>query len=633
MSIFSFATKRFTGSVSTIMLAGLFFWALALSRPAVAADEVVGDQAAVEDAAGQATAAEAAKERLDVKETEKIRWVGGEKIEDPQNPLVMDKRIDPGTIKVDVLEDADPDVKTQFDVALVSGDKAIVEKLQVWKDWEYKVAFSPVSNAEIKQFYEDLMKALREEGFVFAKVTFPTRIWPTGIFLAKVDLGPLGDVTVAGNRFHSADQIVKSLGNGQVDGRFNYNRFYQDLFDMNANPDLTISTKLKPTIRDGRRVIDAELLVEDNWPIHGSVEWSNTGTDDTGDYRLRSTLQHNNLTKHGDVLTLEWLTDPDSSDINAYSGSYFLPLNADWSFNIFGGYSESDLDEVLPELDVRGEGWFVGAQVTRRLIEDADKRIQLSLGWLYQQITEDDDLGGFDLPEREVNVSMPMLTLGYASRRFDNYNGRNYFSNTILVSSDSHFGASDSDEFVRGDGSFVIDRFQFARYQRLFSGEDAPGKWSLFIKVEGQIASDAVDPSMQKSIGGANSVRGYVEHEISGDDAVVASFELRTPLLQNFIPTLTKSEEYLALNPDAWQRHRLQFLVFCDYGWVKVDDSEFDDAGDGSESETSLMSVGAGLRLGLTKYSQMRLDWGFPIEPSEEKRDGGRGHFAVQLQF
>ncbi|MDT8390875.1 MAG: ShlB/FhaC/HecB family hemolysin secretion/activation protein [Lentisphaeria bacterium] len=566
-------------------------------------------------------------------QAETLDWAGDEKIDDIQRPMVLDKRINPGKIKVDILEGADPDVKTQFDVALLSGDKDIVQNLQIWKDWEYKVAFAPVTNAEIKAFYEKLMAALREKGYVFAKVTFPTRIWPTGIFLAKVDCGPLGEVTVRGNQHYSAKQIVKGLGDSQVDGRFNYGRFYQDLFNMNANPDMTIDTKLKPVMRDGRRVIDAELIVEDNWPIHGAVEFSNSGTKETGDYRLRTGLQHNNLTKHNDTLNVEWLTDPENGDLNAYSGSYFIPFTDDWSFNIFGGYSESDLNDVLPELDLRGEGWFLGAQVTRRLVEDNDKRVQLSLGWMYQEISQDDELAGFDQTEREVTMSMPMLTLGYAAKTFDAWNGRNYLSATFLYHNPNHMGASEEDEFVNGDGNFLIGRFQFARFQKLFAGENAPGKWSLFMKVEGQMVSDPVDTSLQKSVGGADSVRGYVENELSGDDAIVASLELRTPLLQNFIPGLTKEDDYLQLNPNAWQKHRLQFVLFMDYAWIRLHDSEFDNAGDGRKDEESLLSLGAGLRLGLTKYSQLRFDWGFPLEDTDRKRDGGRGHFAVQLQF
>ena len=39
------------------------------------------------------------------------------------------------------------------------------------------------------------------------------------------------------------------------------------------------------------------------------------------------------------------------------------------------------------------------------------------------------------------------------------------------------------------------------------------------------------------------------------DVRVVGSIELRTPMWHNFIPGLKKSDEFLELNPQAWQRH------------------------------------------------------------------------------
>ena len=47
-----------------------------------------------------------------------------------------------------------------------------------------------------------------------------------------------------------------------------------------------------------------------------------------------------------------------------------------------------------------------------------------------------------------------------------------------------------------------------------------------------------------------------------------------------------------------------------------------------------MWSVGAGIRLGLTKYSQMALDYGYPIlKASDDTPDAGRLHLSVQLQF
>jgi len=114
---------------------------------------------------------------------------------------------------------------------------------------------------------------------------------------------------------------------------------------------------------------------------------------------------------------------------------------------------------------------------------------------------------------------------------------------------------------------------------------------------------------------------------MSGDQAFVATLELRTPLFHNFIPGLKKSDEFLAANPDAWQRHRLQFLLFSDFGYVDMKNPL-----PGEQDSDTLIGVGAGLRLGLTKYSQMSLDFGYPLEKTQES-DNPRAHLSLQLQF
>ena len=59
-----------------------------------------------------------------------------------------------------------------------------------------------------------------------------------------------------------------------------------------------------------------------------------------------------------------------------------------------------------------------------------------------------------------------------------------------------------------------------------------------------------------------------------------------------------------------------------------------DDEKDKPDDDNSLWSVGAGIRLGLTKYSQMALDYGYPIiDASDDTPNAGRLHLSVQLQF
>jgi hemolysin activation/secretion protein len=529
---------------------------------------------------------------------------------------------------------AAPGTKLQFDVPMISGDKEIVEKLDVWKEWADYVTFNAVTAKEINEFHGRLTKALQQEGYVFAKVTFPTRIWAYGIFLAKVDCGPLGAITVKGNRHYSTKQIIRALAN-QGENNFNFARIHGDLFDLNARPDLSVDTKLRPVIKDGRRVINADIEVKDRLPIHGAIEVSNTGSEDSNDWRIRTTIQHLNLTKHDDVLTFDWITSPDISDVNAYSGAYFLPLNDEWTINIYGGFSDSQIDDVMPQLNVKGKGHYFGAQLTRLLTETATYRTQLSLIWLYQNWQSTNEFSGdeFSEYEDELHLSMPSVTLGYAAKVFDSLGGRNFASITGQANFAGNFGSSSKEEFIKNgslaDGDFFLMHLQMARLQRFFSGEDAPGKWTLFMKTDIQVATDTLPPPVRDYVGGANSVRGYEEQEVGGDNSVIATIELRTPLFRNFIPGLKKPEEYLEMNPEAWQRHRLQFVAFIDGGYV--DNKE---PLPGEMTSETLLSAGVGLRLGLTKYTQMRLDYGYPfLDATDNTPSGGRVHLSMQVQF
>ncbi|MBP5640133.1 MAG: BamA/TamA family outer membrane protein [Victivallales bacterium] len=556
-------------------------------------------------------------------------WTPAEERELP--PLRGGQRLTvPEAKNADIADEAA--VIPEFDMTMVSGDKDVVENLQIWKDWSSFVVFNKVTPKQINEFHGQLLKALHEEGYVFAQVSFPTRIWSTGIFLAKVDLGKLGEITVRNQKHYSPEQIANALRG--KDGNFNYNKVNKDLFDLNVKPDLKLNTQLTTSTINGRRVINADIDVKDSLPIHGAIELSNTGSKASdSDWRLRATLQHVNLTKHGDVLTLDWMTGANvADDVNAYSASYFLPLGDANHLNIFGGYSSKDVDDVMPDLSVRGKGFFAGFAWTHTLYETVKERVEISLGWFYQKHENYETIEKVKYEDGDLTVSMPTLTLGYSSKVFDGMNGRNFASLTLKQNRAGTFFSSSEHEFQKTlgiDGDFFIANLQLARFQRLFSGENHPGKWTLYAKANAQAASDNLPAILREYVGGMTSVRGYIESELGGDHAVAATLELRTPLLEDFIPGLKSDDPaFRDKNPDHWSQHRLQFVAFTDFGYVCENDKET------SSDDQTFLSVGAGIRLGLTKYAQMAVDYGYPIiEASDDTPDAGRFHVSLQLQF
>lgn len=527
----------------------------------------------------------------------------------------------------------------RFYVPMVTGDRDKVEKLQLWRDWAEYITFNEVSADEISAFREALLKGLQEAGYVFATVEFPTAPWRQGFFVALVDCGPLGDITVRNSgRHYTQRQIINKLSNR--DNRFNYADVRNRLADLNNGGDIRLDTTLKPVKRNGRIYVDAEVEYEDSLPIHGSLELANTTSREAeSDVRVRATLQHTNLTKHDDVLTLGYITDGDLFDTtNAVFGSYQLPLDDKWSVGVFGSWSDSDYDNVIPDTDISGRGYTLGFQVERELYADAFRRWTATAGWKLARTKNRLALHGLNLDLTTAVVSMPYLTLGYSDMVYDRFNGRNFATLTVTGNRADKFGSSSERTFTEeswsADGTFFQARFMGARVQRLFEGGDHPGRWTLFARASAVYSDDTLPNSCREYLGGFDSVRGYNESEIAGDTSVNATLELRTPLLENFLPGLKQDKERLADDANNWKLHRLQGVIFTDYGYISSNNYE-NDGSNGRNGSQSLLSVGLGIRLGISKYAQAAADYGLPLikHASEDTPNRGRFHLSLQLQF
>ncbi len=436
----------------------------------------------------------------------------------------------------------------------------------------------------------------------------------------------------------------------ETGGSFNYRSLYQDLFALNLQPRVDVVTNLKPRIdADGKRVVDIEFEVKDRFPLHLAWSMSNAGTLETSNWRSRLNAQLVNLLKRDEIFTVEWFADPfNVSNVIAVSGSYHMPLGNKWSILGFGGFSRSELDEIIPDFDITGKGSYYGFQLNRKLKNTDSYSLDISFGWIFQESQNINRLAvgtvlanGTVLTEpsviadRTVKLSMPRITLGYAARQYDKFGGRNIFNNTLMFSIGEQFGST-GDAAAEADtpnaqGTIYIDRISLARFQKLFKPESNMGQWSLFARIEGQVTNDTVPSALQKAAGGHDTVRGYRERAVVGDYGFSASLEFRTPLFENFLPRLRRDPEYLKEHPNDWAMHRAQFVMFYDQGWVAYHNPLF-----GQSDDTYIASLGLGLRMGLTKYSQIRFDYGFQLQDiaeTDETGEAGRAHISVQLQY
>jgi hemolysin activation/secretion protein len=102
-----------------------------------------------------------------------------------------------------------------------------------------------------------------------------------------------------------------------------------------------------------------------------------------------------------------------------------------------------------------------------------------------------------------------------------------------------------------------------------------PYDWSLMAKLSGQLASEPLISAEQFTIGGADSVRGYLESTALGDNGLFTSLELHTPQFKKYFNDSVKD---------------LYAFAFVDYGQVSIDDPL-----PGQEENSNLLSVGLGV--------------------------------------
>jgi hemolysin activation/secretion protein len=123
-----------------------------------------------------------------------------------------------------------------------------------------------------------------------------------------------------------------------------------------------------------------------------------------------------------------------------------------------------------------------------------------------------------------------------------------------------------------------------------------PGNSQLQIRAAGQATRSALVPGEQFGLAGVNAVRGYEEREVTGDQAMLLSLELRSPDLAGLA--------------HGWLDH-LQLTTFADGGRVWNHLGTLCRVG---KADCTLLSAGPGIRASW-RTIQLKLDLATSLKP------------------
>ncbi len=437
-----------------------------------------------------------------------------------------------------------------------------------------------VSQADLVAVAGAITKLYRTAGFHLSRAIVPPQDILDGQVRLRVIEGSITDVELKGD---GAEQfgIRPLLGPVLAEDPSRLPTLERQLLLINGRPGVRIVDTALEEI--GVATGHFRLVVYlKTWHVYTFFGLDNLGSSSVGPWQTYATGAFNSYLAPGDTLALNLSTTPgDPRELAFGRLSYDVPVGTD-GIRIGGSALYSEVrpgdDRRLYNDNTRTDSFEVRASIVP--LQSQRSALTLIAAAGFSNVSERDMFG----PIYNDHIRTVSLTSDY--RLQDNFGGNNYFTLTWRQGLDilgaSHFG----DDLLSRDGAsgnFSVMDAWFTRYQTL---SDA---WSVKIAATGQIASGPLFTSQQFYLGGAAFGRGYGSAEISGDNGIAGSLELRFDQRLNF--------QYLT---------GYQLYSFVDAGAAWNDGFSYADG-------LALTSAGAGVRFFLGGDLQADIAVAFPL--------------------
>lgn len=448
---------------------------------------------------------------------------------------------------------------------------------------------------DVEQCRQTLEKAFHARGFQTVSVSVPSQDPRRGVIRLEVSEGKVGRLRVKNSTWFLPSRIkseVPSLAEGSTP---DFNKVSKDMMAVNRLADRRVTPELRPGIEPG--TVDIDLTVEDEFPLHGSLELNNRYSADTTKLRLNGSLSYGNMFQLGHTLGLSFQIAPENiDDARVFSGYYLARVSDKLSLMLQGTKQDSDVSTITGAA-VGGKGETVGARLMVDLPNTQNFYQTFSFGIDYKNYAEDIVIG----PD---TISSPIEYYPIGASYYARWTAERHFTdlNTSLTMHLRGLGSGES-EFANkrfgASGAFCILRADASHTH------DVAGDYQIFGKIQGQLSGQALINNEQIAGGGLSSARGYLEATSLGDSGVFTTLEARSP-------SLIGRGDTTPAPANEWRFH-----VFADGGLVGSNDTL-----PGQDSTSWFASVGLGTRIRVAEHYNGSLDLAFPLVEQLNAEEG-----------
>lgn len=480
-------------------------------------------------------------------------------------------------------------------ISPTNGDRFLVKKVEVLGSTvlqeEIATLIKPFENARVT--FEELI-CLRSQitelyinnGYINSGAFLPNnQDLNRGVVQIQVVEGELAKIEINGLERLQEGYVRSRLERG-ADKPLKQQRLEEALQLLQLDPLLEqVNAELTAGTQPGQSILIVNL--KEASAFHGSIAIDNYRAPSIGWIQGSLSVSHDNLLGFGDRLSAEYGLTNDEG-LSFLDLRYSVPVNAlNGTVDLRFENSDSNIiEEEFDEFDISSETQTISFGFRQPIIRTPDNELALgiALDLRRSQTFLLDEPFSFSIGAEngESNVT--------AIRFFQEWLDR---SPTSVIAARSQFsfgidafGATINDTGT--DGRFFSWQGQFQWVQQL-----SP-RILLLTRFDAQLTPDSLLSPERFSLGGVDTVRGYVQNQLVADNGILGSLELRIPLTSD--PNL------------------LQLTPFFDVGTGWNERSP-------KPNPTTLVGIGLGLRLLLGSSLSLRLDYGIPLIAVDNEGD------------
>ena len=446
-----------------------------------------------------------------------------------------------------------------------------------------------VSFADLLQVETIITEKYKNAGYINSGAVVPVQDVENGIITIQVIEGTIESLSVKVNGGRLSEKYISSRLQRGTKTPFNLNELQEALQLLQLNPLIeNLNAELSVGTRRDHWLLDIEVNQANafNPVIFGN---NTRRPPSVGTFQRGVEINHDNFAGIADRLSLIYKNTDGSND---YNFDYEIPFNSlDGSLRFRYRYVTSEIVESpFDDLDIksRTDEFKMVFRQPIILTATANSTQEFALGLEFSRQTNETDLLGEPFP-LSPGATDDGRTRINAVRFFQDWTRRTR-RDVFAARSQFNFGLDIFDSTTSSNNEPDAEFFSWRGQAQWLKLINADSNINFLLRSDIQVSDSDLVPLEQISIGGGETVRGYRQDALLGNNGLLVSAEVRVPVAR-------------------WNNRQssVSLIPFADFGTIWGTEELL------NQEEETIASLGVGVQLLLDERLRARLDWGIPL--------------------